>query len=75
MTNRQILHKDVIDGVKNISFVLSSEIRRQNISYRQAAAEIGVSHSCIHYIVTGKREPTSSTIISILEWVIRNNAR
>lgn len=70
-----IYYKDVISVLQNMPFVLTSEIRRREISYRKAAEEIGVSHSHVYNLANGLKDPSTATVILVLEWIMRSNKK
>lgn len=48
---------------------VKAEIDRRDMSYRQAAKEIGVSHTFLFNMCAGKQEPRSSNIVALICWL------
>lgn len=62
-----------LDGVALILVHLpkrvKAEMDRRGLSYRQAAYEIGLSHTFLFNLCAGKQEPRSSNIVSLICWL------
>ncbi len=56
-----------LDGRRMFNKILTKEIQRRGISYREAAKEIGVSHTTLYQIQQG-RSMDVETAIAICKW-------
>lgn len=61
---------EVAKGVlANLPALVKTRRRRGGLSFEQAAEQIGISRGYLSDVEKGKKQPTVSTILKILNWL------